>query len=115
MSRTVLTLYLLLVPLLLMAAPPPGRRFATQQAAAAHFDVHPRTIRNWISNGLITGYKLPTGRAIRVDLDECERLMQSVPPTVARPNHPAFGPSARIVTVAEVVPTPSDAPARVDQ
>ncbi len=84
-----------------------SRRFATQQQAAARFQVSVKTIRNWISKGLITGYRLPGARAVRVDLDECERVMSTIPATIARPNKPAFGPNARIVTVVPAVrPTP---------
>lgn len=81
----------------------PARHIATQQAAAERFHVHPRTIRNWISRGLITGYRTPTGRAIRVDLDEIERVMATIPTTVARPNRRPFGPKAKIVTVVPAV------------
>lgn len=80
-----------------------SRRFATQQQAAARFQVTDKTIRNWISAGLITGYKLPGGRAVRVDIDEIERVMKSIPTTVARPGHKAFGPKAKIVHVVTAV------------
>lgn len=79
------------------------RKFATQQQAADRFEVSDKTIRNWISKGLITGYKLPGSRAIRVDLDEIERMLSVVPATVARTPRTAFGPKAKIVSVAQPV------------
>jgi hypothetical protein len=80
---------------------PGTRTFATQEQAAAHFKVHPRTIRNWISKGLVTGYRLPGpgSRAIRVDVNEIERLLEVVPTTIVRSRATVFGPEARIVTV----------------
>lgn len=77
-----------------------SRRLATQQQAAEHFGVTDRTIRAWISKGYLTGFRLPSGRAIRVDLNEIENAAKVIP-AVARVVHP-FGPRARIVTVAEV-------------
>lgn len=97
MPRTVLSLYLLLVPLLLAMT----RQFATQQVAANRFNVDPRTIRNWISSGLITGYRLPTGRAIRVDLAEIEAMVKAIPTVKARKQ--PFGPAAKIVDLRNVV------------
>jgi excisionase family DNA binding protein len=79
---------------------PRRRQLTTQQQAAAHFQVHERTIRNWISEGLITGYRLPTGRAIRVDLAEIEQMIKAIP-TVRATKLP-FGPKARIVDMSNV-------------
>jgi excisionase family DNA binding protein len=47
----------------------PRRNYVTQQQAADHFGVTARTIRNKIAEGIITGYRIPGSRAIRVDLD----------------------------------------------
>jgi excisionase family DNA binding protein len=52
-------------------------------AAAEYFDVTPRTLRNWASAGLITLYRLPAGRTLRVRLDEIETALRVVP-TVQR-------------------------------
>jgi excisionase family DNA binding protein len=82
------------------------RTFVSQQQAAARIGVTPRTIRNKISEGILTGYRIPGSRAIRVDLDEIERLMQ-VMPAAMRPRKP-FGPRAKIVTVAEVLEPSQD-------
>lgn len=81
-----------------------SRPLATQQKAAAHFQVTDKTIPNWITNGLITGYRMPGARAIRVDIDEIERVMRSIPTTVARPGTKAFGPKARIRNVVLAEP-----------
>lgn len=80
-----------------------ARRFATQEQAAARYQVVPKTVRNWISRGLITGYRLPGGRAVRVDLDECDRVLATIPATVAKPNRPAYG-GAKIITVVMAEP-----------
>ncbi len=101
------------VPDTTSVAPPPAvpatrqqrrpPKYVTQQDAAKHFGVHPRTIRNWIARGLITGFRLPGARAIRVNLIEVEHMLMIVPTTTARTPSKAFGPRARIVNVAQVV------------
>jgi excisionase family DNA binding protein len=73
--------------------------FITQQQAANFAGVTPRTIRNWISQGHITGYRLPGGRAVRVDADELKKVMRVIP-TVRRHQ---FGPKARIRDLSNVV------------
>lgn len=90
-------------------------RYVTQQQAADHFQVHVRTIRNWISKGLVTGYRLPGQRAVRVDLDEMLRAMRVIPTTLARPGHKAFGPDARIVKVSTHHPVVVDRTASAEQ
>ncbi|OLT11709.1 hypothetical protein BJF79_23595 [Actinomadura sp. CNU-125] len=77
------------------------RQLVTQEQAAAELDVTDRTIRNWITRGHITGYRLPGGRAIRVDLNEIRAAVRVIP-AVRRAVQP-YGPKARIVTVAEAV------------
>jgi len=95
----------------------PSRLIATQAQAAARFKVTPKTIRNWISKGLITGFRTPTGRGIRVDLSEIERVMSRIPTTVARPGTNLYGPRARIVDLAStpVVVTRDDSGNVVEQ
>lgn len=56
----------------------PTPRLASQQAGAAFADVHSRTIRRWIAQGLITGYRVGP-RLVKVDLDELEQLIQPIP------------------------------------
>jgi excisionase family DNA binding protein len=77
----------------------PRHNYVTQQRAADYLGVTPRTIRNWISEGRITGFRVPGLRAIRVDLDEIDELMK-VMPAALKPKVP-FGPRAKIVTVVE--------------
>jgi excisionase family DNA binding protein len=53
--------------------------------AAARFDVHDRTVRRWIAEGLITGYRVGS-TLIKVDLNEIEdRIVRVIPPAEARP------------------------------
>lgn len=75
-------------------------RFVSQQQAAEFLGISDRSVRNLISRGVLTGYKVPGLRAIRLDQREIEAKMQSIPTTIHRQ---PFGPNARIVTVAEVV------------
>ncbi len=74
-------------------------KIITQQQAAKALSVSDRTIRNWISEGLITGYRLPNARAIRVDLDEITSKMTTIP-TAFKPRVP-FGPKATIVELMD--------------
>jgi excisionase family DNA binding protein len=78
----------------------PHRKYVTTQQAAEYLGVTARTIRSKISEGVITGYRLPgpDARAIRVDMNEIDRLMQAIP-AVIKPKGPPFGPNARIVEV----------------
>ncbi|WP_150236434.1 helix-turn-helix domain-containing protein [Nocardiopsis quinghaiensis] len=75
------------------------RNLVTQKQAAAELGVTERTVRNWISRGHITGYRLPGGRAIRVDMNEVRAVVRAVP-AVRRAVQP-YGPKARIVAVVE--------------
>lgn len=76
-------------------------RLITQQQAARFAGVTDRTIRNWISEGHLTGYRLPTGRAVRVDADELQKIMRVIP-TVRRAAQP-FGPKAKIKDLRNVI------------
>lgn len=86
---------------------PRRKRLVTQQTAADYLGVHERTIRNMISRGDITGYKVPGVRAVRIDLNELESMVQAIP-AVSRKNRPMYGPNARIVRVAGAVPVAND-------
>jgi len=57
----------------------PRRNLATQKTAAERYGISDRTIRNYISRGIIRGYRLPGGRAIRVDLDELDAALTEIP------------------------------------
>lgn len=83
--------------------PPSARLIATQAQAAAKHHVTTKTIRNWISKGLITGYRTPGGRGVRVDLNEIDKVMRTIPTTVARPGSRVYGPNANIVDLPRQV------------
>ena len=50
------------------------RRYATQADAAEYLGVTPRTIRQMIADGRLTGYRSGT-RLVRVDLNELDAAM----------------------------------------
>jgi excisionase family DNA binding protein len=53
----------------------PGRRYASLKEAAEYIGVTHRTIRQWIAEGRIDGYRI-NARLIRVDLNEVDAAMQ---------------------------------------
>lgn len=59
-------------------------RLITQQAAADMLGVTDRSIRNMISRGVITGYRIPGVRAVRVDKDQIVGKLRAIPTAVAR-------------------------------
>lgn len=50
------------------------RRLASVALAAEHADCNPRTIRRYIAQGLIRGYRVGP-RLVKVDLDEIDRVL----------------------------------------
>lgn len=80
-------------------AQPRRPKFVTQQEAAQFLGVTDRTIRNLISRGVFTGYKIPGVRAVRVDLHEIADKMRTIPAVRAEVRKQPFGPQAKIVTV----------------
>lgn len=52
-----------------------ARRWATLDAGAEHLGVSTKTLRNWIADGRLPGYRSGP-RLIRVDLNELDALMQ---------------------------------------
>ena len=81
---------------------PGPRRLATVAEVATYMDVTERTIRNWISRGLLPAYRVRGTRGVRLDLREVDRAAKLIP-AVAQPT---FRPSARITDLprqAEVV------------
>jgi excisionase family DNA binding protein len=76
-----------------------GRNLVTIALAADHLGVVPKTVRNYVSRGLLTAYRIPGTRGVRLDLDEVDAAMRLIPTTVARPATTQFGPKARIVTL----------------
>jgi excisionase family DNA binding protein len=79
-----------------------SRIFVSQQRIAELLGVHPRTVRNMISRGDLTGYRIPGVRAVRVDLNEVQALVRAIPAVSRRGKRP-FGPNANIVTVVPAV------------
>jgi excisionase family DNA binding protein len=55
-------------------------RYAPIKAAEEIYSLNWYTLRRWIREGKITGYKLGD-RVIRVDLDEIDALMKPLPVT----------------------------------
>jgi excisionase family DNA binding protein len=62
----------------------PTRRLASLAAAAEQYDVSEKTVRRWISDGKIKGYRV--GKLlIKVDLDEIEaNVIEVIPAAEAR-------------------------------
>lgn len=53
----------------------PEKRYSAIPQAATIYDVHDQTIRRWISEGRITGYRFGP-RMLRVDLDELDAMLR---------------------------------------
>jgi excisionase family DNA binding protein len=62
---------------------PTVRQFATLNDAAEIIGCNPRTLRRFIADGRLSGYRLGGGKAIRVDLDEVYATLRPIP-TVRR-------------------------------
>ena len=61
-----------------MSPPRRPKRLASIRVAAEHADVCTRTIRRWIADGRLTGWR--TGpKLVKVDLDELDRTIRPVP------------------------------------
>lgn len=86
----------------------PARKLVTQKAAAEALGLTDRTIRTYIAQGFITGYRMPGGRAIRVDLNELEQAITAIPTVRTGGAHKAGGqmiPEGSLTPV-EVAPAP---------
>ena len=55
------------------------RRLETLRAAAARLGVSERTIRRRVADGSIPGYRLGTGRGLRLDPAEVDAALRRVP------------------------------------
>jgi len=55
-----------------------SRRLLTTQQAADHLGASTRTVRRYIAEGRLTGYRLGP-RLVRVDHDELEALLRPIP------------------------------------
>jgi excisionase family DNA binding protein len=58
-----------------------GRRLATLPDAAKYIGVTDRTLRRWVSDGVIQGYRLGR-KTVRVDLNEVDDKLCKPIPTV---------------------------------
>lgn len=59
------------------------RNLGTLQQAALIYGCHSRTVRRMVSNGDLTGYRLPGSRLLRIDLDELEAKLRPIPSSAA--------------------------------
>lgn len=57
---------------------PATRRLASITSAAEYLDVSDKTIRRYISQGLLTGYRVGN-HLIRIDLDEVDAVLTAIP------------------------------------
>jgi excisionase family DNA binding protein len=74
------TRILILFASLLLAASPrrQARPLTGITQAAAYADVCDKTIRRWIADGRLTGYRVGP-KLIKVDLNELDRIIRPVP------------------------------------
>ena len=77
-------------------------RYVKRTQAAQIFQVSERTIRNWIGQGYITGYRAGP-REIVVNLDEIELMLAVTPTTQARDGRKLYGKKSTIVNLSGVV------------
>jgi excisionase family DNA binding protein len=54
------------------------QRLTSLTNAATHADVSVRTLRRWISAGILTGYRVGP-RLVKIDLDELDRNVRPIP------------------------------------
>jgi len=58
--------------------PPPHRRYESIPQAAERAGVTTRTIRRWIAQGELTGFRMGK-RMIRLDADELDKRLRPIP------------------------------------
>ena len=61
----------------MISTPTRGRRLATVQDAADYWGVGLRTMRRRVAEGVVNAYRLPGSRALRIDLDELDAMLES--------------------------------------
>ncbi|WNV89019.1 helix-turn-helix domain-containing protein [Umezawaea sp. Da 62-37] len=54
------------------------RRLSSIAVAAEYADVSTRSIRRWISAGLLTGYRVGP-RLVKIDLNDLDRIARPIP------------------------------------
>jgi excisionase family DNA binding protein len=60
-----------------MSKAPNSQRLGSLNAAAEYAGVHVKTVRRWISEGRLTGYRLGP-RLIKVDLDQLDAMLRPI-------------------------------------
>jgi hypothetical protein len=65
--------------------PAPALRLVSLAAGAAFADVSIRTLRRYIAQGRLTGYRIGP-RLVKVDLNELEQLARPIPAARAGPS-----------------------------
>lgn len=60
------------------SAPAPRRQLGSIAQGAERADVSTRTIRRWIAQGLLTGYRVGP-RLMKVDLNEVDAIARPIP------------------------------------
>ena len=58
-----------------------SRQFVSALVASKRYGVSEKSIRRYIAQGLITGYRVGQKRLIRVDLEECDAKLVTTIPT----------------------------------
>ena len=53
------------------------RRLSSINGVAEEYDVSPRTVRRWIADGRIAGYRVGP-RLIKIDMNEIDAIMRPV-------------------------------------
>jgi excisionase family DNA binding protein len=59
-----------------------SRELVSTLTAAKRYGISEKSIRRYIAQGLITGYRVGQRRLIRVDLAECDARLLTTIPTV---------------------------------
>ena len=75
------------------------RRLVPFSFYARHRGRADRTVRLWVSKGLLPAYKVPGVRAALVDIDEADAILDSLPNTVIRKAFGSLGPNADVRTL----------------
>ncbi len=64
------------------------RRLTSLNEAAVYADIHPRTLRRYVSAGRLSAYRLGP-RLLRVDLNEVDAILRPIPTVGGRNSEPA--------------------------
>lgn len=75
------------------------RRLVPFSYYARHRDRTDRTVRLWVSKGLIPAYRMPGVKAALIDIDEADAILDSLPATKVRKDFGSLGPNADVRTL----------------